>query len=159
MVQTIASVGEGVAAGIIFTIPAIFLLGSTISNVHITVLAFFGGMLGILFLIPMRRYIIVKEHGVLPFPEGKACAEILKAGGSKISQALLAIYGILLGGIYKFFTEAMGYWSSFIAFPFKETEFRLDGDPALLGVGYIIGPRVAALTFAGGALGWWIMIP
>ncbi len=162
IVQTIASVGEGLAAGIIFTIPAIFLLGGAISNMKIFILAFLGGILGILFMIPMRRYIIVKEHGILPFPEGTACAEILKAGASQMQNAVMAIWGILVGALYGLCTGAFHLWHSLATFvikPFEATEFRMDGSPALLGVGYIIGTEIAAITFAGGALGWWGFIP
>ena len=101
LVQTIASVGEGLAAGVVFTVPALFLLGETLSPLRIFILASLGGILGVLLMIPMRRYIIVKEHGKLPFPEGTACAEILKSGQSNNSQALMAIIGIAGGAIYK----------------------------------------------------------
>lgn len=161
IVQTIASVGEGLAAGIIFTIPALFILGSQISNTKVFILSFLGGVLGILFMIPMRRYIIIKEHGILPFPEGTACAEILKAG-SHIHQALMALWGIAIGAGYKVLTGVFRFWEDLVTFvigPFEGTQFRLEGAPSLLGVGYIIGPEIAAVTFAGGAIGWWVFIP
>ena len=107
LVQTIASVGEGLAGGVVFTVPALFLLGETISPMRIFVLASLGGILGVLFMIPMRRYIIVKEHGKLPFPEGTACAEILKSGESSGPKALMAITGIVVGALYKFISNGL----------------------------------------------------
>ncbi|MDN3509331.1 MAG: oligopeptide transporter, OPT family [Candidatus Neptunochlamydia sp.] len=162
IVQTVASVGEGLAGGVIFTIPALFLLGTTPSIPHIFTLALLGGILGILFMIPMRRYIIVQEHGVLPFPEGKACAEILKTGGGNASQASLAIWGIIIGAIYKLLNSALYLWNETVSFTIKKYQNALvsmDCTPALLGVGYIIGPRISAVLFTGSALGWWVLIP
>lgn len=162
IVQTVAAVGEGLAAGVIFTVPALFLLGQSISNSKIFILSFFGGILGILFMIPMRRYIIVKEHNVLPFPEGTACAQILMAGEKEAKYALTALWGIIIGVVYKLFTNAFHFIKDQIAFTlpqFQNTQIRFSNSPALLGVGYIIGPRIAALMLAGGAFGWWILIP
>ncbi|MDJ0652292.1 MAG: oligopeptide transporter, OPT family [Simkaniaceae bacterium] len=162
IVQTVASVGEGLAGGVIFTIPALFLLGATPSIPHIFTLALLGGILGILFMIPMRRYIIVEEHGILPFPEGKACAEILKAGEKSGPHASLAIWGIVVGSIYKLLTSALYLWNETVSFTVKKyqnTLVSMDCTPALLGVGYIIGPRISAVLFTGSALGWWVLIP
>ncbi len=162
IVQTTASVGEGLAAGIIFSVPALYMIGASISNTKIFILSFLGGILGILFMIPMRRYIIVKEHHVLPFPEGTACAEILKAGASAGKNALMAFWGILLGAFYKTCMSIFNLFTDVAAFviqPFESTQFRIDASPALLGVGYIIGPRIAMVTLAGGAVGWWVLIP
>ncbi|MCB1106533.1 MAG: oligopeptide transporter, OPT family [Chlamydiia bacterium] len=162
IVQTIASVGEGLAGGVIFTIPALFLLGATPSIPHIFILALLGGILGVLFMIPMRRYIIVQEHGVLPFPEGKACAEILKAGERKTPHASLAIWGIIVGALYKTLNSALYLWNETVSYTVKKYEntlISMDCTPALLGVGYIIGPRIAAVLFTGSALGWWVLIP
>lgn len=162
IVQTIATVGEGLAAGVIFTVPALFLLGEQISNTKIFILSFLGGILGILFMVPMRRYIIVKEHGVLPFPEGTACAEILKAGARKTQDAAVALWGILTGAIFRLAIGALHLFNEVIDYvfgTFEKTEFRLDTAPSLFGVGFIIGPKLAASTFAGGVLGWWVLIP
>lgn len=162
IVQTVASVGEGLAGGVIFTIPALFLLGATPSIPHIFTLALLGGILGILFMIPMRRYIIVQEHGILPFPEGKACAEILKAGEKSAPHASLAIWGIIIGAVYKLLNSALYLWNETVSFTVKKyqnTLVSMDCTPALLGVGYIIGPRIAAVLFTGSALGWWVLIP
>lgn len=162
IVQTMASVGEGLAAGIIFSVPALFMLGAEIPNHKIFILSMLGGILGILFMIPMRRYIIVKEHDVLPFPEGTACAEILKAGVNGAKDAMMAFWGILIGSVYKLCINLFHFFNDVAVFtikPFEHTQFRLDGTPALLGVGYIIGPRICSITLAGGALGWWVLIP
>ncbi len=162
LVQTIASVGEGLAAGIIFTVPALFILGEQISMMRIFLLSTLGGILGVLFMIPMRRYIIVKEHGVLPFPEGTACAEILKSGEKSGPKAAMAFTGIITGAVYKICSNAFNLWKetpTWIITRFEKTVFSIDATPALLGVGYIIGPRIASFIFAGGALGWWVLIP
>ncbi len=111
IVQTVASVGEGLAGGVVFTVPALFLLGVTPTISHIFILALLGGILGILLMIPMRRYIIVQEHGVLPFPEGTACAEILKAGENNAPHASLAIWGIVIGAVYKVLNSALYLWN------------------------------------------------
>jgi putative OPT family oligopeptide transporter len=162
MVQTIAAVGEGLAAGVIFTVPALFLLGAGPSNWHIFLLSLLGGILGILFMIPMRRYIIVKEHGILPFPEGTACAEILKSGENVKEHGMQAIIGIIVGSVYKLGMGILFLWNETISFvikPLTKTSFGIDCTPSLLGVGYIIGPKIAALMFAGGLTGWYVMIP
>lgn len=162
LVQTIASVGEGLAAGIIFTVPALFILGEQISMMRMFLLSTLGGILGVLFMIPMRRYIIVKEHEVLPFPEGTACAEILKTGEKSGPKAAMAFVGIITGAIYKICSNALNLWQetpSWVIARFEKTVFSIDATPALLGVGYIIGPRIASFIFAGGAMGWWVFIP
>ncbi len=162
MVQTIASVGEGLAAGVIFTVPALFLLGERPAPSRIFLLAALGGVLGVLFMIPMRRYIIVQEHGKLPFPEGTACAEILKSGESSRYKALMAFLGIIIGSVHKICSSALYLFKevpSWIIAPFQKTEFSMDCTPSLLGVGFIVGPRISALLFGGGALGWWVLIP
>lgn len=132
------------------------------SPLRIFVLASLGGILGVLFMIPMRRYIIVKEHGKLPFPEGTACAEILKSGESSGPRALMAIIGIAVGAVYKFISNGLNLFRetfNWVIPWYEKTEFSLDATPALLGVGYIIGPRISAVIFAGGAFGWWVLIP
>ena len=162
IVQTMAAVGEGLAAGVIFTIPALFLLGAAPSIPEIFSISLLGGILGILFMIPMRRYIIVKEHATLPFPEGTACAEILKAGETKQPHALLALWGLLIGVVEKIACNMFFLWNEVVTYTAKFYEgavFSIDCTPSLLGVGFIIGPRIAAVTLAGGALGWWVIIP
>ena len=160
IVQTIATVGEGLAGGVIFTIPALILLGETPSISRIFILSSLGGVLGILFMIPMRRFIIVQEHKKLPFPEGTACAEILKAGESNNRTAIMASWGLLAAGVYKILSNALFVWKETPTWVFfKKSEFSIDGTPALLGVGYIIGLRITALMFAGGIAAWWVLIP
>ncbi len=165
MVQTIASVGEGLAGGVVFTIPALYILGapaSSTSSFRVFMLSSLGGILGVLFMIPMRRYIIVQEHGKLPFPEGTACAAILKSSRSAGSGAMQAMVGILVGSLYKVLTGVFFLFKevpSWTINSFQRTIFAIDCTPALLGVGYIIGPRIASVMIAGGALTWWVMIP
>lgn len=162
IVQTIATVGEGLAAGVIFTIPALILLGDTPSIGRIFLLSSMGGILGILFMIPMRRFIIVEEDKKLPFPEGKACAEILKAGEKNHATAIFALWGLIAAVVYKIFCNAFFLWKeqvSWIFGSFKKAEFSIDATPALLGVGYIIGPQIAGYMFAGGVIAWWVIIP
>lgn len=162
IVQTVATVGEGLAAGVIFTIPALILLGAPPSIGRIFLLTATGGILGILFMIPMRRYIIVQEHKKLPFPEGTACAEIIKAGERSHHTALWALWGVIAAGIYKICSNAIFLWKEVVSWTFsdlKKAEFSIDATPALLGVGYIIGPRISSYMFAGSVVAWWVIIP
>lgn len=162
LVQTIATVGEGLAAGVIFTIPALILLGSTPSITRIFLLSALGGILGILFMIPMRRFIIVEEHKKLPFPEGTACAELIKAGEKNHRTAIFAIWGLLAAVVYKIFSNGIFLWKEQVSWTFSKlnkSEFSIDATPALLGVGYIIGFKISALMFAGGIIAWWVIIP
>lgn len=162
LVQTIASVGEGLAAGVIFTAPALFILGEPPSIFRIFLLSGLGGILGVLMMIPMRRYIIVEEHGKLPFPEGVACAAILKSGEEGRSKASLAIIGICVGALYKICSGALYLWKEVPTWIFPKgfrSELSIDCTPALFGVGFIIGPRIASILFVGGVMGWWVLIP
>jgi putative OPT family oligopeptide transporter len=162
IVQTIASVGEGLAAGVVFTIPALILLGEKISVGKIFLLASLGGILGILLMIPMRRFIIVQEHKKLPFPEGTACALILKAGETTHKSAVMALWGFGVGAVYKIFSNALFVWKEVAAWTFgfyERVVFSIDVTPALLGVGYIIGTRITSVMFSGGLIGWWVIIP
>jgi putative OPT family oligopeptide transporter len=162
LVQTVASVGEGLAAGVVFTAPALFILGEPPSIFRMFLLSALGGILGVLWMIPMRRYLIVEEHGVLPYPEGVACAAILKSGEEGKQKAYLAILGIVAGSIYKICSSGLRLWKEVATWnlpnPFR-SEMSVDCTPALLGVGYIIGPRLSTLLFVGGVLGWWVIIP
>jgi len=157
IVQTVGSSGESLAAGVIFTVPAFILLGMNISSWTIIALCLLGGFLGVLMMIPLRRYLIVKEHGNLPFPEGKACAEILKAGDQGGGKAKTVFAGIGLGAAYKFLMTGAKLWQEeplyFLPF-LKGGSIGVTATPALLGVGYIIGPRIAALMFGGAVLGY-----
>ena len=168
MVQTVGSAGESLAAGVIFTIPALFIWGATMPNippptlVEIFIIACLGGFLGVLFMIPLRRYLIKKEHKTLPYPEGTACAEVLKAGDKGGSQAIPVFLGVAAGAVYKFLMSGFGFWRETVAIPIgfiRNLVLSLDAIPALLGVGYIIGPRISAIMFAGGALSGLILVP
>lgn len=162
IVQTIATVGEGLAAGVIFTIPALILLGESPSIGRIFILSSLGGILGILFMIPMRRYLIVQEHKKLPFPEGTACAEILKSGEKSHHTAMMAVWGVLAAAVFKICSNAIFLWKEQVSWTFpslKKAEFSIDATPALLGVGYIIGLRITGFMFAGGVMAWWVLIP
>ena len=162
MVQTIAAVGEGLSAGVIFTIPALFLLQAIPSHPQIFLLSFLGGILGILFMIPMRRYIIIKEHESLPFPEGTACAQLIMSHQSSSEEGKKAIAGIFLGAVYKLFMSVLNFWNEIVSMPIKaviKTTLGMECTPSLLGVGYIIGTRIAGLMLAGGVTGWLVYIP
>ncbi len=162
LVQTIASVGEALAGGAIFTLPALFLIGEHPPISRIFLLSALGGILGILFMIPMRRYIIVHEHGTLPFPEGTACAEILKSGEEGTTKAFMAGIGMITGVFYKILTSMLFLWNEVPSWTlsfFQRTIISMDCTPALMGVGYLVGPRISSVLFAGGALGWLILIP
>lgn len=163
IVQTIATMGEGLAAGVVFTIPALILLGDPPSVGRVFLLSSLGGILGILFMIPMRRFLIVAEHKTLPYPEGTACAEILKAGEKNTgSSSMRALWGFCIAAVYKICSNIFFVWQetfSWTATFFKNTQFSLDATPSLMGVGYIIGPKNNAILFAGGVLAWWVIIP
>lgn len=162
IVQTIGSSGEALAAGVIFTLPVFYLWGETPGFWPIFPLSLLGGLLGILFMIPLRRTLIVQEHGRLTYPEGTACAEVIVAAQSEGRQATLLFTGIGVGGLYSVL-QTLGLWPSEPDIALNQAGFRTsigaDVTPELLGVGYIIGPRVAAVLLAGGAVGWLVLIP
>lgn len=166
MVQTVGSAGESLAAGAIFTMPALFIWAKegvmdTPSLITITVLALFGGLLGVFFMVPLRSALIVQEHGVLPYPEGTACAEVLLAGEEGGSSAKSVFIGMGIGAFVKFIVD--GFCAVQSVFTLKldalKTEFSAEVYPALVSVGYICGPRISAYMFAGGILGWFVLIP
>lgn len=166
MVQTIGSAGESVAAGAIFTLPALFLwakdgVTDAPSMVAITLISVCGGLLGVLFMIPLRNALIVKEHGVLPYPEGTACAEVLLAGENGGESAKSVFVGMGVAAVIKFIIDGLKAAAGVITIPFKalKTEFSAESYPALLGVGYICGPKISSYMFAGGLLGWFVLIP
>ena len=168
IVQTIGSAGESVAAGVVFTIPALlFLPGGEayFQYFQIFVLALAGGLLGVLFMIPLRRSLIVKEHGILPFPEGTACADVLIAGEKGGNLAKKVYYGLGVAFLYKFFMSIIGLWKDVPAYIFSRKSALPNGTingeitPELLGVGYIIGPKIAGIMVAGGVLSWLVLIP
>lgn len=164
MVQTVGSAGESLAAGVIFTIPALFIWGVEPSRLEITVIAIIGGLIGVLFMIPLRRYLIVQEHGKLPYPEGTACAEVLVAGQGDLSKAKTLFQGMGIGALYQalMHERLFGLWSkepSTHIPRFKGAEIGAEVTPELLGVGYIIGPQISAIMLSGGMLGWLVLIP
>ena len=166
MVQTIGSAGESLAAGSIFTMPVLFLwskegLTEVPSLLTISLLAFFGGILGILFMVPLRNALIVKEHYTLPYPEGTACAEVLLAGESNNSGANTVFAGIGISALIKFIVDGLKIIPSTITATIHslKTEFSVQVYPALTAVGYICGFNIAAYMFAGGLLGWFVLIP
>jgi putative OPT family oligopeptide transporter len=167
MAQTITSAGESVAAGAIFTIPALYIWSSewgteSPSLLLITMIALVGGVLGVLFMVPLRKALIVKEHGVLPYPEGTACAEVLKAGEEGGPKAKTTFLGLGVGAIYKFIADGFKLFPSEIETPipgYKGAAIGADVLPALLGVGFIIGPQIAAYMLAGAVIGWFGFIP
>lgn len=166
MVQTIGSAGESLAAGAIFTLPALFLWaneGKTeVPNLlTISLIALVGGVLGVLFMIPLRNALIVKEHGVLPYPEGTACAEVLLAGEEGGASAKTVFAGMGLSAVFKFVTDGLKVVPGVVTAPIKSlrTAFSAEVYPALLGVGYICGIKIASYMFAGAILGWFVLIP
>jgi putative OPT family oligopeptide transporter len=165
IVQTTGSAGESIAAGVVFTLPALIFLGYTLDYSRIFPLALAGGLLGILFVIPIRRALVVKEHGVLPYPEGQACADVLISGEEGGIQAGKVFAGAGIGMIYKFLmgeTGGLAFWKAIPTWnPSWYPGATLAGEitPEYLGVGYIIGTRVAGLMFAGGVVSWMVLIP
>lgn len=167
MVQTIGSAGESLAAGAIFTMPALFMWAEESHEVampsftEIAAIAVCGGLLGVLFMVPLRNALIVEEHGALPFPEGTACAEVLLAGEEGGAKSKVVFDGLGISALYKFITDGLKLFPSEVHWNLRSlrTAFGLDVLPALAGVGYICGQRVAANMFAGGVLGWFVLIP
>jgi len=164
IVQTTGSAGESLAAGVMFTLPALIFLGfgSEFTFWRIFPLALLGGWLGVLFMIPLRRQLIVKEHGNLTFPEGTACADVLVAGERGGSFAGRVFWGLGLGGVYTFMMNTVQAWTGQPeARPkwFPGASFRATITAEYLGVGYIIGPKVAGILFAGGVISWLLVMP
>ena len=189
MVQTIGSAGESLAAGAIFTLPALFMWAeeggtSMPSLVEIALIALIGGVIGVMFMIPLRSALIVQEHGKLPYPEGKACAEVLVAGEEGGAKASTVFAGLGIAAAYKFITDGLKVFPSEVTYEIKsykgsgvgmelfpsEVAFDIktpiytggvgmDVLPALLGVGYICGARVSSYIFAGGVIGWFVLMP
>jgi putative OPT family oligopeptide transporter len=169
IVQTTGNAGQSIASGVIFTLPALVFLGFDLESTRIFALALFGGWLGVLFMIPLRRQLIVEEHGTLTYPEGTACADVLIAGERGGSLASRVFLGLGLGGFYTLFQNSslFGLWPDEPKRDFdigaqhllKGGSIRSDCTPEYLGVGYIIGARVAAIMFAGGVFSWLVLMP
>ena len=169
LVQTTGNAGQSIASGVIFTLPALVFLGCDLEASRIFALALFGGWLGVLFMIPLRRQLIVQEHDALPYPEGTACADVLIAGERGGSLASRVFLGLGLGGLYTLFQNenlfkawphAPEYQPDFgTQHALKGAAIYADATSEYLGVGYIIGPRVAGVIFAGGVFSWLVVMP
>lgn len=167
MVQTIGSAGESLAAGTIFTMPALFMwaadgLCDMPSMLDIGLIALCGGVLGVFMMLPLRKALIVKEHGTLGYPEGTACAEVLMAGEQGGAKSGTVFAGLGIAALYKFVTDGMKVFPSEINWDinaYKGSAFGVDVLPALAGVGYICGPRVSSFMFSGGVLAWFVFMP
>ncbi len=180
IVQTAGSAGESIAFGVGVTMPAIMILGFDLEFTRVTLVAVLGGLLGILMMIPLRRALIKDQHGILKYPEGTACAQVLIAGASEESKAasdiakkdesssatkggLIITAGFAVGFLYNTVMKVFSGWKEYptkeFGEPFRGGSVSLESNPALLGVGYIIGPRIAGIMFAGGVLAYLVLIP
>jgi putative OPT family oligopeptide transporter len=169
IVQTIGSAGESVAGGVVFTIPALIFLvpdgPKYFTYTQITLLAFAGGILGVLMMVPLRRALIVKEHGLLPYPEGTACAEVLVAGERGGELASLVFSGLGIGAFFKSMTNIFNVVLPVVGYTaprtsqFPNATMNIDLSPEYMGVGYVIGPRIAGTMVAGGVLSWLVLLP
>jgi putative OPT family oligopeptide transporter len=169
IVQTTGNAGQSIAAGVIFTLPALIFLGFDLEYSRIFMLALIGGWLGVLFMIPLRRQLIVEEHGTLTYPEGTACADVLLAGERGGSFASRVFLGLGLGGVYALFQNEnlLGAWPGTPNYQpdigpqhlLRGGAIRADATAEYLGVGYIIGPRVAGVLLAGGVFSWLVLMP
>lgn len=167
MVQTIGSAGESLAAGAIFTMPALFMWAEegamdSPSVSTITVICILGGTLGVLFMIPLRNALIVEEHGILPYPEGMACSEVLLAGEKGGASAKGVFKGLGIAAAYKFIADGLKLFPSEIGYDFKSYKgagIGIDVLPSLVGVGFICGPKISAYMFGGGILAWFVLMP
>ncbi len=166
VVQTIGSAGESLAAGAIFTLPALFLWASEgvmdkPSIVEITLIALLGGLLGVFFMVPLRNALIVKEHGILPYPEGTACAEVLLAGEEGGANASTVFAGMGFAAIFKFIIDGLKLVAGEVSYTIKGFAGTIGTQvyPAVLSVGYICGARISSYMFAGGLLSWMVIIP
>ena len=169
IVQTTGNAGQSIASGVIFTLPALVFLGFDLEYSRIFMLALIGGFLGVLFMVPLRRQLIVEEHGTLAYPEGTACADVLIAGEKGGSFASRVFMGLGLGMVYTFFQNEnlFGAWPGTPEFQpdfgpqhvLRGASIKADATPEYLGVGYIIGPRTAGIMVAGGVFSWLVLMP
>ncbi len=167
MVQTIGSAGESLAAGSIFTMPALFMwaaegVADSPSLIDIGLIALCGGVLGVMMMIPLRNALIVEEHGTLGYPEGTACAEVLMAGEERGAKSSTVFAGLGIAAAYKFITDGLKLFPSEVDYSikaYKGSGVGVDVLPALAGVGYICGPRVSSYMFAGSTLAWLVIMP
>ena len=166
IVQTVGSAGESLAAGAIFTLPALFLWAAEgradkPGILEITLIALIGGLLGVFFMVPLRNALIVKEHGVVPYPEGSACAEVLLAGEEGGANASVVFAGMGFAALFKFIIDGLKVVAGEISFHVKgfAGEIGTQIYPAVMSVGYICGARISSYMFAGGVLSWLVIIP
>ena len=162
VVHTIASTGESLAAGVVFTIPALIFLDLQPSGLQVFLIGAAAGLLGILLMIPLRRSLTIDEHATLPFPEGTACAQVLIAGDRGRASARPVFSGIAVGAAYQFAMRGVGLWRESVLVTVERLHKATVGaelSPLFLGVGFLVGPRIAATMLAGGVLGWTILIP
>ncbi|HTF36369.1 MAG TPA: oligopeptide transporter, OPT family [Myxococcota bacterium] len=163
IVQTTGSAGESIAAGVAFTLPSLLLMGFDLDVVRVTLVALFGGALGVLMMIPLRQGLIVREHGKLPYPEGTACAQVLIVGDQGGTSAKTVFSGFGLGALFSLLGNVGKFWGEYPSWSFDRffpgASLSFEANPALLGVGYIIGTRVACVMLAGGALSFLVLIP
>lgn len=166
IVQTVGSAGESVAAGAIFTLPALFLWAAEgrmdkPDMIEITLIALLGGLLGVFFMIPLRNALIVKEHGILPYPEGTACAEVLLAGEEGGANATTVFAGMGFAAFFKFIIDGLKVVPSEVSLRIKNFHGEIGTQiyPAVMSVGYICGPRISSYMFAGGVFSWLVLIP
>ena len=162
IVQTMTTAGEAVAAGAIFTLPALFLWKADPNLYKITLIVLTGGFLGVLFMVPLRRLLIVKEHDRLPYPEGTACAQVLVAGEEGGGRAKLVFGGLAVGGIFKAISDGLKFFPTSVETTItglRNGVIGMDILPSLLSVGFIVGPRVGGMMAAGGVLAWLVLIP
>ncbi len=162
IVQTTGSAGESIAGGIVFTIPALLILGLDLDVLRTSLIGLTGGLLGVLLMIPLRRSLIVKEHKNLPYPEGTACAEVLVVGEKGGSDAKTVFLGFGVAFVYKFLMVGLKFWKEKpdkILTWYQNSRVAAEISPELLGVGYIIGPRVASYMFGGGIIAALVLTP
>ena len=169
IVQTTGSAGESIAAGVVFTLPALLLLGYELPWTLVACVALVGGLLGVLLMIPLRESLIVKEHKTLKYPEGTACADVLIVGEERGVQARTVFMGFGIGALYKFLNSGARMWAEVPKWTFTKLmpngktalfgEMQAEISPELAGVGFIVGPRIAGYLFGGGVLSYFVLIP
>lgn len=162
MIASLAAMGESIAGGIIFVLPALILLGFGLSIMQVAIVTVVGGIMGVFFITPLRRFLIVEEHGELVFPEAMAAAEVLVAGSVGGSGFKTVLTGIGAGGLYKFISGGLAFWPESASYTFTNyqgTQIGVDALASLLGVGFIIGTKVSAMMFGGGVIAWFALIP
>lgn len=163
IVQTVGSSGEALAAGVAFTLPALLLLNIDVKIVTVFVIAAVGGLLGCLLMVPLRKFLIKDEHGKLPYPEGTACAEVVVAGHEGGNNAKMLFKALGAGGLFKFITDGIALFPYTIDIPlkgyFKGGAVGMDFLPSLLGAGFLVGPRICAMSLAGSVIGWIVIMP